>query len=590
MPKVKELAKKVKNEIFRLNIHAIIIPSADPHLSEYLPEHWMMREALSGFTGSAGTLLMTTKEDGLWTDSRYFLQGEEELSGSGIKLFKQGFEDTPSIIDYLKSTLSSGEKVGLHPKLFSVKAYEDLKKTLSGLDIEVVLIEGLLENIWEDRPALPKQAIFEHINAFHESDTGEKIAKIRAEMAEMNVQEHLVTSLDDIAWIFNLRGSDVVHNPVFLSFAVIGQDQSHLFTTVPLPDKIAADLASKGIVVKEYDKIHSFLAERTLPILVNPSDCNIALFQSIPEELVVRGKTISRWLKAKKSPVELAHIDKAMIKDGIALTHSFFALYESLARKEFMTEAQFAALIATHRSQQNHYYGESFPAIVGYEGNGAIVHYRPKAGDSATILDKGLLLCDSGGQYHDGTTDITRTIALGEVSEDQKTHYTLVLKGHIAVDTAVFPEGTTGGQLDVLARQFLWQHGLDYGHGTGHGVGYFLNVHEPPQGIAPGKASRAITAFEPGMLTSNEPGYYRSGAYGIRIENLIVVEKSENPGYFKHRHVTLFPIDTSLVVPQLLTKKEVRWLNAYHELVASKLIPHLSPEHAAWMQKACRAI
>ena len=334
---------------------------------------------------------------------------------------------------------------------------------------------------------------------------------VRQEMDKEEVDLHFITTLDDIAWLFNLRGYDIEYNPVFLSFALIGKTNAVLFIDLrKITPDVKEHLEKDDITILEYAEIDKYLKDLDDLVLVNPEDCNAHLFRQIREESIVEGTTITRMLKACKTSSEVKHIDEAMIKDGIALAGAFHEMIQRISSRTF-TEADFARLIAHYRSLQKDYYGESFPAIVGYQANGAIVHYRPPDQGSAVLLPEGLLLCDSGGQYYDGTTDITRTMALGPVTEEQKDSYTRVLKGHIAIDQAIFPRGTTGGSLDILARQYLWKSGLNFGHGTGHGVGYFLNVHEPPQGISPGSGSRSTTAFLPGMLTSNEPGYYKDG-------------------------------------------------------------------------------
>ncbi len=584
------LISKLKETFFALNIHAIVIPASDPHQSEYLADHWKLREWISGFTGSAGSVVITRTESGLWTDSRYFLQAEEELSGSDIKLFRDGQEGTLTINEYLLNSLDDGQRVAINPLMWSHNAIEGLRKKLSTKNIEVVIDQQLVENLWNqnNRPALPSSKIFIHKLKHAELSVAEKLEVVREQMKKEKVGQHLVTTLDDIAWQFNLRGYDIAHNPVFLSYAIIRSTDAILFIDpIKLSQEVIDHLSVSQVSILPYTEIEDHLLKIKEPILVNPQDCNELVYASIPDEHIVKGSTISRLIKAQKPASVIAHIEHAMVKDGIALAHAFYELYQNIGT---ITEAEFATLIATKRSEQKDYYGESFPAIVGYQANGAIVHYRPKTGSSAIIQAEGLLLCDSGGQYFDGTTDITRTIAVGPVTQEQKESYTCVLKGHIAIDQAVFPKGTTGGQLDPLARQFLWAKGLDYGHGTGHGVGYFLNVHEPPQGISPGTGSRTTTALAPGMFTSNEPGYYKEGAYGIRIENLIICEETDHKGYLKHRHLTLFPLDTSIIVQEMLTRDEVDWLNNYHELVATKLLPHLTGEVADWVEKACSSI
>ena len=589
------LITRLKQRFFDLNIHAIVIPSADPHQSEYLADHWKLREWSSGFSGSAGTVVITRDQAGLWTDSRYYLQGEQELEGSGITLYRDGQDGVPSITEFLSETLSEGQVVSLNPLMWSQAGVQNLTKKLSKSGITVSTDHRVAEEIWDqlDRPQLPNDEVFVHDLSFAEISVEDKLRAVREDMLDdevvsQAVSQHLITTLDDIAWIFNLRGYDIAYNPVFLSYAVVRAEDAILFIDpVKVTDEVKEHLAKAKVSILSYDEIGRFLKGNTSDILVNPNDCNAHLYNLIDPKYIVEGPTITRLMKACKTDLEMNHIDQVMIKDGVALAQAFYEMYQRIGQ---ITEGEFAALIANKRSQQDHYYGESFPAIVGYQANGAIVHYRPPTEGSAIIKAEGLLLCDSGGQYYNGTTDITRTIAVGPVTQAQKESYTRVLKGHIAVDQAVFLDGTTGGEIDILARQYLWRNGQNYGHGTGHGVGYFLNVHEPPQGISPGSGSRNKTVLEPGMLTSNEPGFYEDGAYGIRIENLIVCEESDHEGFLTHRHVTLFPLDTSLIAYDMLTKEEVNWINTYHELVAEKLLPHLSGSVAEWMRMSCQPI
>lgn len=588
--KTKLAVKTLRERFFDLNIHAIVIPSTDPHQSEYLCNHWKMRQWISGFTGSAGTIVITREKAGLWTDSRYFLQAEQELEESEFKLFKQGLKETPSINDFLKTELSEGNIVALNHKIWSQDELELKRNSLYEVGIEISIEHQPVEQVWNklNRPELPKGEIFQHQELYVGASIQEKLAKIRLEMKGYEVDRHLITTLDDIAWLLNLRGNDVDFNPVFLSYVVVEDDQTILFIDPKKIDaKTKCHLENQGVFIKDYEDITSYLAQVDRKILVNPKDCNGYLYQCISSDLIVHGMTITRLLKACKNSKEISHIENAMIKDGVALAKAFHHLFQNIGA---ITEAEFAMYIAQMRNEQLLYYGESFPAIVGYQSNGAIVHYRPQLGKSALIKATGLLLCDSGGQYQDGTTDITRTVAVGPVTPQQKVDYTNVLKGHIAIDQTIFPEGTTGGELDSLARQFLWKSGKNFGHGTGHGVGYFLNVHEPPQGISPGNGIRSITPFQIGMITSNEPGYYEDSSYGIRLENLVVCEASEHEGYLRHRHLTLFPFDTSLLVQELLTQDEVDWINKYHDLVQEKVTNHLPIEIKSWFRGLCQKI
>lgn len=571
-------------------IDAYVIPSSDPHQSEYVGDYWQSRQWLSGFTGSAGTLIITQHHAGLWTDSRYFLQAEQELSSGPFVLHKQiKPEDLP--VHWLSKNLSENASVGMDGRLFSMRQLKQMKKTCSSKNFHFVTTIDLIHEVWiKDRPPLPKTKVFAYDVRYAGLPRKEKLNQIRKKIKEQKADWLLMTTLDDIAWTFNLRGRDVAYNPVFYAFALIGLDDTYLFIEPEkIPQAIVQELDREGIYIENYERAYQLNDICVGKIMIDPDDINVALYKQLRTNDIIECPQPARLLKAKKSRIEVQHIEDAMIKDGVALTHAFKWLEDNI-ESQVVTEYTFAEKIAQCRSHQQGYFGESFPAIIGYNANGAIVHYRPAKDTSLQIKKSGILLCDSGGQYIDGTTDITRTIALSDPSTEQKKHYTLVLKGHITLDNMHFPEGTTGSQLDALARQHLWLQGLNYGHGTGHGVGYFLNVHEPPQGYSPGTASRATTALQEGMLSSNEPGYYNENAYGIRIENLILVEKSHYEGFLCHRTMSFFPIDTTLIDFSMLSTEEIKWLNTYHEKVLEALGPHLDTEHLAWIKEKCRTI
>jgi len=457
-------------KLFDLNIHAIIIPSSDPHQSEYLADHWKIREWFSGFTGSTGTLVITRHEAGLWTDSRYYLQAASELTESGIQLFKQGEPGIPDPIEYLCKNLESQSKIAINPNIWNHQSAKDARIKLEKAGHDLMTQYDPAEEIWneEGRPSLPERKIFIHDLEYAGSSVSEKLQSVRKGMMSHDVDQHLITTLDDIAWLMNLRGHDIEFNPVFMSFVVVRKEDAILFIDrEKLGQNVIHHLEAAGVLTKSYSDVSFYLQSVRSPILMNTDDCNDHLYHQVNFEYIVEGPTITRLLKACKTSSEIAHIDAVMVKDGIALAHVFFDLFQKL-KGEGMTEAEFAASIAKSRSEQSGYYGESFPAIVGYQANGAIVHYRPKLGESARIRPEGLLLCDSGGQYVNGTTDITRTLAVGPVSEAQCDSYTRVLKGHIAIDQAEFPEGTTGGMLDILARQHLWKNGFSSTFMKGH--------------------------------------------------------------------------------------------------------------------------
>ncbi|MEL6389552.1 MAG: aminopeptidase P family protein [Bacteroidota bacterium] len=578
----------LRRELQDSKIDAIVIPLCDPHNSEYMADHWKKLQWISGFTGSAGTVVVTPDHAGLWSDSRYFIKGQKELEGTPFVFHKMGLVDKSTPLRWLIDHIVEGATVAMTADMWTQKQVEGYRDSLAEKDIRVSTEHDLISTIWEeDRPALPVEQLFIHDIKYACTSIDDKLSLIRQKMEAKGVAWHLITTLDDIAWTLNLRGRDVEFNPVFLAYLIVGHTESRLYIQdEKLTPEVIQHLSNANVVMKPYDEIDPDVAALTEPTLVNAADCNHALFSCLPAGVVQRGKTIPRWLKAVKTAGEIGHIANAMVKDGVALVHAFMWLEDHLGRQD-ITEADFVDQLAHFRSQQEGYYGESFSAIVGYNGNASSPHYRPLHGQSAQIQPSGILLCDSGGQYMDGTTDITRVIALSTPTDEIKRAYTLVLKGHISLDRARFPVGTTGGQLDVYARQPLWQHGMDFGHGTGHGVGYFLCVHEPPQGYAPGRTSRAMTALEPGMFSSNEPGYYETGQYGIRIENLVVVEEDDKEGFLKHRNLTLFPIDTTLIDRSLMTSIEIEWLNDYHSRVFAELSPHLEEVPKAWLASKC---
>lgn len=576
-------------------IDAYVIPSQDPHQSEYVAEYWKGRAWISGFTGSAGTAIITMDYAGVWTDSRYFLQGENELADSEFILERQTIPHAPQHLDWLANHLPKGATLGFDGDVFSVAQINRLRNKLAHLNIQYAYAKDLLNDIWTDRPALPQTNVFELPTAYAGQSRAEKITAIRAEMG--TAAYYLVTGLDDIAWLLNIRGSDIDFNPVSISYLLIGKEEVRWFIDdIKVPESMKTQMVSEGIELMPYDALAPFLRQLSpgMNVLYAQAATSVLIYEAMEKEQWMRGANLIRPLKAIKNEIEIGHIREAMRKDGVALLRLYRWLDKELKAGRTISEYDLGEQLAAFRAQQGNYHGESFSAIVGYKGNGAIVHYRAEQDSCAQINKEGMLLLDSGGQYTEGTTDITRTICLSEPTEEQQRHYTLVLKGNIALSRAVFPKGTTGVQLDTLARMHLWQHGLNYGHGTGHGVGFFLNVHEPPQGFAPSpKAGRGLTPFEPGMLTSNEPGYYKADAYGIRIENLeICVEKmeTEHGPYYGFEPVTLFPISTKLIKRDLLNTEEQQWLNDYHQKVLNELLPLLEAEEQAWLKEQCAEI
>lgn len=573
-------------------LDAIIIPSSDPHQSEYVAEYWATREWISGFTGSAGIVIITKDNAGLWTDSRYFLQAEEQLKDVEIDLHKVIKRSIPSHLYWLRDSLDENATVGIDGYLFSKAAHQQIEKILEVKNINIRLINDYISEVRKDRPEIPNNQVFSHDIMYAGQKTSEKIATIRKKLSDTNANYQLIATLDDIAWTLNLRGSDVRLNPVFISYLIIGIDSSTLFIDKEKLDvNIKGKLNDNDINVQPYDAILNYLSElkKTDTIIVDKTLINVALYDSMQNAQIIHQPLVTKKLKAQKNEIEISNYRQCMVRDGLALTQAFMWLEDTLKERS-VSEYEFAKKIAYSRSQQEHYHDESFDAIVGYKGNGAIIHYRPDKEKSANIKPEGMLLVDSGGQYQDGTTDITRTIGLGPIDSNIKKAYTSVLKGMIGLSEARFPEGTTGAQLDILARQHLWKRGKNFLHGTGHGVGFFLNVHEGPQGFVAGTTSHAQTAFLPGMVTSNEPGYYLDGEYGIRIENLIVCVPSEHEEYLEFETITYFPIDTRIIEYSMMTKHEVIWINDYHRLVYDKLSPHLDGKAKQWMEDKCRPI
>lgn len=587
----------LRQQLEQHQLDAYLIPSSDPHQSEYVASRWKSRKWISGFTGSAGLVVVTPDHAGLWTDSRYFLQADKELKGTGIELHRQVVPHAPEHVQWLAEHLRPGAIVGLDGFLFSEGQVRHMEKSFRPKGISIRTDLDLIDAIWPDRPSLPLMEIYEHDVQYAGRSRKEKLEQIRQATRAAGADLHLIPTLDDIAWTLNIRGSDVNYNPVAYAYLIVSPDVAHLFMDErKVPTTLRKTLEQDNIQLHAYDQIIAFLESLSADqsILTDTGSTSIRLLQAIPAAQLRRGELIPRHLKAIKNNTEIGHIRHAMIKDGVALTRLFRWLEAEHSKGHAPSEAELADQLAQFRSRQEHYVSESFPAIVGYQGNGAIIHYRALPDDCAKIHAEGILLLDSGGQYLDGTTDITRTVALGTPTDAQKEQYTLVLKGHIALDRIQFPTGTAGGQLDAFARQYLWQHGLNYGHGTGHGVGFFLNVHEPPQGFATSVVtSRGSTPLEAGMLTSNEPGFYKTDSHGIRIENLILCmerAKTEYGDFLGFESLTLFPIDTQLIKRELMSEVEMAWLNDYHRSVENALLPHLTEEEREWMREKCRTI
>ncbi|MBQ8502331.1 MAG: aminopeptidase P family protein [Bacteroides sp.] len=573
-------------------IDAFIVPSTDPHLSEYVAPHWESRKWISGFTGSAGTVVVTRRKAGLWTDSRYFIQAAEQLAGSGIELFKEMLPETPSIPAFLCSELSSGEAVGIDGKVFSTAEAKRLQAILKEKGITLKAIGDPMEQIWTDRPAMPDAPAFVHELQFAGRSVEEKLVDIRRQMEKDEIDLLLVSALDEIAWSLNLRGSDVHCNPVVISYLAIEKENTHYFIEPrKLTPQVTDYLHKAGITLHAYEDIFAFLAEKkACHICLAPDKTNYAVYSAIPAGCdITEAASPIAALKAIRNEQEIAGLHAAMQRDGVALV-KFLKWLEEAVPAGGQTEISVDRKLHALRAEQPLYMGESFDTIAGYKEHGAIVHYEATPETDVKLKPEGFLLLDSGAQYLDGTTDITRTIALGALTDEEKEDYTLILKGHIALAMAVFPEGTRGAQLDVLARMPIWQRRMNFLHGTGHGVGHFLNVHEGPQSI---RMNENPVALQSGMLTSNEPGLYKAGSHGIRTENLVLtVPAGEGMfgRYLKFETVTLCPICTKGIIREWLTPEETAWLNNYHRTVYEKLSPALNAAEQQWLQEACKEI
>lgn len=585
----------LRQEMRAQGLDAYVVPSQDPHQSEYVAAHWQARQWLTGFTGSAGTAVITHQTAQLWTDSRYFIQAEQQLAGSGFELQRLKVPHTSEHLDWLAAHLPPGSVVGCDARLFTVAQARATERKLSEQDIELSIANHLIDKLWQGRPALPAAPVFELSLEYAGQSRADKLNAIRTKLD--GADYYLVSALDEIAWLLNIRGQDVDCNPVAISYLLIGEPDAVWFIQPQkVPGAVRESLRRDGVTIQPYEALSRALQglEEGQKAGYQPETTSIYFYQLLEKSQWKKTPNLVAPLKAVRNSVEQTQLKTAMRKDGVALLRLYRWLEQALAEGNYPTEYEVGEQLAACRAAQEGYYGESFPPIVGYAANGAIVHYRATPDAAATIEAAGLLLIDSGGQYREGTTDITRTIALSPANETVKDHYTRVLKGHIALSRAVFPEGTTGVQLDTLARMHLWAAGLNYGHGTGHGVGHFLNVHEGPQGITPNpRTSRGQTPIVPGMLTSNEPGFYKEGAYGIRIENLErCVEKMETGTgkFYTFEPQTLFPITTDPIAWPMITPEERQWLNEYHARVFQELAPLLNEAEQAWLKTKCKAI
>lgn len=570
-------------------IDVLIIPTSDPHQSEYLAEHWKIREWLSGFTGSQGTLIIAEDFAGLWVDSRYFLQAENELKDTGIEMMPLQNQGSPEYIDWIADNMEEEALVAIDGSIVSISTIEQMQDEFEDIGIDLTTEVPFIDALWTDRPNRPSAPAFEISTDYTGESRASKLSSIIHELNDNMVEYYLVSALDEIAWTLNIRGADVECNPVCISYLLIGTEKSIWFVDKnKLSNELISALEKDNVFIEDYDHIFDFLStlESEDGLLLDISSTNYAIGESLCNIDIVESESLVMYKKAIKNDTEIGHIREIMRHDGAAIFRTEMWLRNQLDNNKEVREYEVANKLIEERGKVDGYHGESFDAIVGYNSHGAIVHFKPTPENSQIIKNEGMLLVDSGGQYTRGTTDITRTWALSTPTDEQKKCYTAVLKGHIALDLAQFPQGTMGVQLDILARQPLWNLGLNYGHGTGHGVGFFLNVHEPPQGFTPTYSLRGKTVQKPGMLTSNEPGYYKEGAFGIRIENLILTVERDN-NFLGFENLTLYPIDKDLIEKSDLSQREIEWLNDYHTNVYDQLSGLLSDEDKAILSKKC---
>lgn len=584
--------ERLRDALTAAGAHAVLVPSADPHLSEYLPGRWQGREWLSGFTGSVGSLVVTRDRAALFADSRYWAQAEAQLAGSGIQLEKMASGASTIYIDWIANQLQPGEVLAVDGQVLGLALANALRAGLARKGITLRTDLDLVQTAWDDRPGLPTEPVYEHLPPQAAVSRADKLARVRTAMAGIGATHHLVSTVDDVAWLLNLRGSDVECNPVFIAHLLLDATGGRLFIADgKVPADVAAHLAADGMQLAPYDAARPALA--ALPagatLLVDPRRVTLGLREATAAGVkVVEQINPSTLLKSRKTPAEAVFIRDAMAEDGAAMCEFYAEFEASLARGERWSELDVDAKLSARRRQRKGFVGLSFSTIAGWQANGALPHYRALPESFAFIDGDGLLLIDSGGQYLGGTTDITRVWPIGSVSAAQKRDYTLVLKGTIALSRTRFPRGTLSPMLDAIARAPLWEHGLDYGHGTGHGVGYFMNVHEGPQSISKAIPEPAM-AMEPGMITSIEPGLYRPGQWGVRIENLVLnvaVDTPEQNAFgemLEFETLTLCPIATDCIDRSLMRADEIAWLNGYHATVRERLQPLVSGPALAWL-------
>ncbi|MDV7187687.1 aminopeptidase P family protein [Lutibacter sp. TH_r2] len=596
MTTINERIEALRAKMKANNIDAFIIPSSDPHQSEYVCDYWKVRVWFSGFTGSAGTLVVTQNEAAMWTDGRYFLQVEDQCADTCVELYKQQIPHAPEHIPWLAEVLNENAVIGIDYRQFSKSQYDYIQCLTSEKNIETKNYPHLLGEIWQDRPELPSDEVKIHPIEFSGESTASKLNKVKAEIKNQKANYYFLSSLDDIAWLFNIRSTDIDFTPLVTAYALVGEEKTYLFSdTSRYNSKTIEIFKQLNVEVLNYDLIAEklpILSEGKI-IVTDAASLNYASFDGIKGEIIFQ-QSLVQQLKAVKNEVEIENTKKCMLKDGVALTRFYMWLEETLENQE-LSEYEIGKKLTSYRAEQPLYKDDSFSSIVGYKGNGAIIHYSAPKEGSAMVKKENLLLIDSGGQYENGTTDITRTVWLGgEISDEIKTAYTSVLKGHIELDQMKFPKGTIGIQLDAFARMHLWKQGLNFPHGTGHGIGSYAMVHEPTQGFAGNLAtSRGTEAHKPNQFTTIEPGCYKKDTYGIRIENVVVSKELETNSFgtfYGFEAITVFPIDTQLIDKKLLIPSEINWLNNYHKKVYEIISPKLKPSEKDWLKEKCKEI
>ncbi len=591
---VKERIAKLHELMKKNGIDAYIVPSSDSHQSEYVAPHFGTRKWITGFTGSAGTAIITlNKGNYLWADGRYFIQAENQLKGSTVDLFKMGLPGVPTMTEWLKDNLDKGMTVGFDGKVISKAFFDTLEKKLSHKSINFKFDKDLIDEVWEDRDALPMDTFFSLDVKYAGKSRTEKLDDIRKHMQKEGMTHFVLTSLDDIAWLFNIRGNDVPSNPVILSYAVITMDKAILFVN---PDKVTPEmkkeLNSENVELKGYNDLCDYLKtlDKNSVVTYDADRTNVLITNSIPNDVeVIEEQNVTALAKAVKNAVEIENMKKAHIKDGVAMVKFLHWMDENVGKTK-VTEVTADEKATEFRAQNENFMGRSFGTIAGYKEHAAMMHYSATPETAYDVQKEGMLLVDSGGQYLEGTTDITRTLVLGELTPEQKRDFTLVVRGVINLTITKFLQGATGSHLDALCRAELWKYGIDYKCGTGHGIGFFLNVHEGPHRIANGNN---VVSLREGMMVTNEPGVYNEGRYGIRTENVILVakdEKTEHGQFFKFETITMCPIDLRGIDKNYLAPEHIDWLNNYHKEVYEKLSPSLNTEEKAWLKNATRAI